>query len=171
MAMGTPPEVSPPSSSSPWYEHLAWYLDQAFRVPGTRWRFGWDAILGLVPGLGDLVSGVFQTLLIVSVARRGTFPLAVLLRMVANVGLDNTIGAIPLLGDAFDFFFKANTRNLALVRQVEREHRETGKVARGRHVGYLLFLASTMIAVMVATLWIAFLVARWAWHYVQGFVG
>lgn len=162
--MSDSPDVRP-SPSRPWYEHLAWYLDQAFRVPGTNFRFGWDAILGLVPGLGDLVTGVFQLLLILTVARRGTFPLTVLVRMVVNVGLDNTLGAIPLVGDVFDFFFKANTRNLELVRQVEHEHATTGRVSRGRHVRYLLFVAFSMLAILVASVWAAVSVARWAWQY------
>ena len=164
---GTALELRPPDGASPWYEKVAWQLDQAFRVPGTNFRFGWDAILGLVPGVGDAVTGVFQVALIIAIARGGAFPVAVLLRMLANVALDNTLGAIPLLGDVFDFFFKANTRNLKLVRRVQEEHRTTGRVSRRRHVLYLLSIVALLFAFTVASVVAAIFVTRWCWQYLQ----
>src|SRR5688572_25445545 len=95
---------------------LAHWLDDAFRVPGTNMRFGLDAVLGLVaPGAGDLATGSLGTYLFFVALRRGV-PLPVILRMALNVLLDTVIGAIPVLGDLFDFGWKANARNLALIR-------------------------------------------------------
>ncbi len=96
---------------------LATLMDNAFRVPGTNFRIGWDTILGLVPGIGDVATGIASAS-IVGYAMRLKVRKRVLVRMLANVGIDVTIGAIPLLGDIFDAAFKSNVRNVALV---ERE--------------------------------------------------
>jgi len=98
----------------PTLRRYALLLDKAFRIPGTGIRFGLDPILGLIPGLGDLASPVFATLLVVEGARLGV-PRIVLIRMVVNALVDAVIGAIPLAGIVGDVFFRANTRNLALL--------------------------------------------------------
>lgn len=164
-AMRRPFEVTPPSPSSPWEERVAWYLDKAFRIPGTNFRFGWDAILGLVPGLGDAVTGIFQLLLVVGMARRGTLPISILLRMLANVALDNTVGALPLVGDVFDFFFKANTRNVRLLRNAEEELHRTGRIATRRHVAYLWTLVLLFSAFVVSSVVVAVWIARWLFEH------
>jgi hypothetical protein len=89
-------------------------LDEAFRVPGTNLRFGWDPVIGAVPWLGDLLTAVFSCAIIVQ-AHRMRAPRVVQLRMLANIGLDLIIGAIPLLGDVADACWKSNTRNFALL--------------------------------------------------------
>lgn len=91
---------------------IATLLDSAFTLPGTRMRFGWDALLGIIPG-ADLITAI-PALYILFEARRAKLPLSVLLRMAANILIDTLVGSIPLLGDAFDFAFKANERNLHL---------------------------------------------------------
>ena len=93
---------------------LARLLDSAVQLPGTRFRFGLDPIIGLVPGIGDLVAAVFSTYIIYQAARLGA-PRSTLVRMLANVGVDTVVGEIPLLGDLFDFGWKSNTRNIALL--------------------------------------------------------
>ncbi len=93
---------------------LAWLLDGAARVPGTKFRFGLNSVLGLVPGGGDAVlTGL--SLVIVWQAHQLGVPRPVLLRMLGNVGLEAAGGAIPVLGDVFDMAFKANLRNLDLI--------------------------------------------------------
>ncbi len=89
-------------------------FDSAFRIPGTRVRFGLDPILGLVPGVGDMASPVLALLLIWQ-ATRQRVPKPVLARMVVNAVVDAGVGAIPVVGDAFDFVWKANDWNLALL--------------------------------------------------------
>jgi hypothetical protein len=97
-------------------EALADLLDSRFRVPGTDWRFGIDPLIGLVPGLGDVLTGVFSGWIVLEARRMGTPP-GLLVRMAVNVALDVGVGAIPVLGSVFDFAFKANRRNLRLLRR------------------------------------------------------
>lgn len=98
-------------------ETIAWVLDNSIPVPGTGGRrFGLDAIIGLVPIAGDLVSAGIGLFVVWRGTRLG-LPRIVVARMLANSALDLAIGGIPLIGDAFDLWFKANTRNLALMRR------------------------------------------------------
>lgn len=93
---------------------VAKLMDTAFRIPGTRLRFGADPLLGLVPGGGDLVSlGI--SLYAFSEAMRLGVPRGVMMRMLGNIAIDTGVGAVPLVGDIFDLFFKSNTRNLKLL--------------------------------------------------------
>lgn len=94
-------------------------LDSAFQVPGTRWRFGLDPIVGLLPGAGDLVTGFFSVMILMHSVRL-RIPKVVIARMMVNTGLDLLAGAVPLLGDLFDAGFKANLRNLALLERHAR---------------------------------------------------
>ena len=97
-------------------EALAWLLDNSIPVPGTGRRFGIDAVIGFVPVVGDLVSGAIGLFVVWRGSRLG-LPRVVVARMLANSAIDIAIGAIPLIGDAFDLWFKANTRNLGLIRR------------------------------------------------------
>ena len=94
---------------------LASLLDTAFIVPGTNIRFGIDAVIGLVPGIGDAVTAA-MALYIVHEARQLGAPAHVLSRMVANVVLDGLAGSVPVVGDVFDVAFRANRRNMRLLR-------------------------------------------------------
>ena len=93
---------------------LARLLDEWFRVPGTRIRFGLDGIIGLVPGVGDVLGGLASSILIFAAWVRGV-PYVTLARMVVNVGIEVLLGTIPLFGDLFDIAWKANRRNYALI--------------------------------------------------------
>ena len=107
-------------------EALAHLLDTAFVIPGTKQRVGLDAVLGLIPGIGDLVSTALASYIIWEAKQLG-LPRWKIARMIGNVALDTTVGAIPLAGDLFDVAFKSNRRNLKIV----REHLErTGGLPR-----------------------------------------
>ncbi|WP_019997070.1 DUF4112 domain-containing protein [Aureimonas ureilytica] len=93
---------------------LARLMDTAIQVPGTNIRFGADALIGLVPGIGD-AGGALIGLYIVNEARRLGLPKRKLARMVANLGVDATLGAVPLAGDLFDVYFKAHKRNIQII--------------------------------------------------------
>jgi hypothetical protein len=95
---------------------IATLLDDALPIPGTKLRFGIDPLVGLVPGLGDLLGGAASAYIILEAARAGA-PSPVLLRMAMNVGIDTLVGAIPFVGDLFDFAWKSNTRNARLLGQ------------------------------------------------------
>jgi hypothetical protein len=97
-------------------DQIAWFLDNAFKVPGVNWRFGAEALIGLIPGAGDIISGTIGLMLLFR-AFQFKLPKIVILRMIVNTLLDITIGAIPFLGDVFDFIFKSNSRNMALFRE------------------------------------------------------
>ena len=94
---------------------LANLLDTAFVVPGTNIRFGFDAMIGLIPGIGDAVT-TLMSLYIVREARELGVPRHLIARMLVNVALDGVVGAVPFLGDAFDVMWRANRRNMALLR-------------------------------------------------------
>jgi hypothetical protein len=112
---------------------LAWWLDDAFRIPGTQQRVGFDALIGLIPGVGDTIGAVFSTYIIIEAARRGASVWTVA-RMLGNVGVETVFGAIPLLGDLFDVVFKANQRNLALLGDtLERNAPSRGSARRPPH--------------------------------------
>ena len=99
---------------------LADFLDTRYRIPGTRLRFGIDAILGLVPGIGDSLAAL-PALYLIWRARQLGVPKGLLLCMIANVGLDTVFGSVPVAGNVFDLFFKASRRNVALLRRhIER---------------------------------------------------
>jgi hypothetical protein len=99
---------------------LAVLLDDSIPVPGTDYRIGLDALLGLLPGAGDLAGGAFSLYILLQAARMGV-PRPLLARMGWNLVVDIAVGAVPLLGDLFDAGFKANMPNLALLeRHVDR---------------------------------------------------
>ena len=96
-------------------EALSRLLDTAFQIPGTNQRVGIDALLGLIPGIGDLVSTALASYIIWEAKQLG-LPRWKIARMIGNVAVDTTVGAIPLVGDLFDVAFKANRRNLKILR-------------------------------------------------------
>ncbi len=93
---------------------VGWLLDNSIPIPGTRFRLGIDQLIGLVPGIGDLIGGVLSLYIIVEASRMGVPP-GLLARMGWNVAVDTFVGEVPILGDLFDIGFKANLRNLALL--------------------------------------------------------
>ena len=96
-------------------DNLSHYLDGLFRVPGTGWRFGLDALIGLIPNVGDTITSFASFYILLAGVRYGV-PKITLLRMAFNIGLDYLVGTIPFIGDAFDFIWKANQQNMDLIR-------------------------------------------------------
>lgn len=89
-------------------------MDSSIGIPGTKYTFGIDSLIGLIPGGGD-AAGMLVSLYLIARARRLGLPKRTLAKMVGNMLVDAGVGAVPVVGDAFDFFFKANSRNLDLV--------------------------------------------------------
>jgi hypothetical protein len=114
----TEPEP-PPGTDSPELdelERLAALMDSAVRIPVIGWRIGLDGLIGLVPGVGDAAS-LIPAGYILYKARRFDIPSSLFARMLLNVAADATLGVVPLIGDIFDFAFKSNRRNVALLRR------------------------------------------------------
>ena len=91
-------------------------MDEFLRLPGTKFRFGLDPIIGLLPGLGDTASAIVSAMALIQAARRGV-PKILLARMSLNILINEVVGIIPGLGDAFSFWFKSNTRNYRLLQE------------------------------------------------------
>jgi hypothetical protein len=159
MPQSTKPDVLPPESDPfrpragvgrSWLadenlDLLAHILDDWFRIPGTSIRFGLDGIIGLIPGLGDILAGLASCIIIVAAWFRGV-PYVALARMVVNLALDVVIGAIPILGDAFDIAWKANRRNYALMtRHLRQPHKHTWK-----DYVFLVCIAGVVLAIFAA---------------------
>ena len=127
-------------------------LDSAATVPGTGVRFGLDAVLGLVPGLGDIAGAVLAGYLVILAQRLGA-PRAVVLRMLGNVAVDTVGGTVPLLGDLFDVAFKSNTRNLALLERALDRPADTRRTSRlvvaATIAGLALLAAGAMVVVVI----------------------
>ncbi len=121
MAITAKPEILTPASkrSSPVFSDrnldlLSHLLDDFIRIPGTPIRFGLDGIAGLVPGIGDLLGGLASCLLILAAWARGV-PRVTIARMMLNVAIETAAGSLPVVGDMFDIWFRANRRNYALM--------------------------------------------------------
>lgn len=123
-------------------------LDDEFRVPGTRIRFGWDALIGLIPWAGDLVTALMAGAIVFH-AHRMRVPRIVQLRMLLNVGIDLAIGLVPLAGDVADVFWKSNTRNMALL---ERHAAGPGAASAGDWAFVLIVIASVVAMALVPLL-------------------
>ncbi|WP_339844709.1 DUF4112 domain-containing protein [uncultured Halopseudomonas sp.] len=105
-------------------ERLAWFLDSSIKVPGFNARFGLDGLIGLIPGIGDVISALISSVVISEAARMGASK-ALMLKMAFNILVDTVVGALPLVGDLFDFAWKANNRNVNLLNQYLDSPRET----------------------------------------------
>ena len=122
-------------------DNIAALLDDMFRIPGTKIRFGLDALIGWIPGIGDAMAGIASFLIVFAAWRRGVQPVT-LVRMIANILLETTLGAIPVAGDIFHVFWKANRRNYKLL---IREKEQPGSNA-GRDWVFLAVILLTAIA-------------------------
>ena len=136
-------------------DNLSHYLDGLFRVPFTGWRFGLDALIGLIPNVGDTLTSFASFYILLAGVRYGV-PKITLLRMAFNIGLDYVVGMIPFVGDAFDFVWKANQQNMDLIRTRAAGH---GKGSTSDYVfvfglmGLLLLLLVGSILASVFVLW------------------
>jgi hypothetical protein len=128
-------------------QRLEFLLDEAFRVPGTNIRFGLDGIVGLVPGLGDVLAGLLSLIIPLAAWIRGV-PYVTLVRMAANVGIGVLVGSVPFLGDIFDIAWKANKRNYQLMQRHLTEPRQH----TWRDWTFLLLLAGALGAIFAIPL-------------------
>jgi len=134
---------------------IGYLLDNSIPIPGTGYRVGLESVIGLVPGLGDLVGGGFSAWIILQAARLGAPP-SLLARMGWNLLVDTIVGAVPLLGDLFDAGFKANLRNLALLER----HMQGPAASRRASRRFLALLALLLALLLVGTATLAVLLVQ-----------
>jgi hypothetical protein len=162
--------IEPPQPSDRW-NRGAWLfrdrtlhgleilLDEAFVIPGTGIRFGIDGIIGLVPGLGDVLAGLLSLVIPLAAWIRGV-PYVTLARMAANLGIGVLVGSVPLFGDIFDILWKANRRNyLLLCRHLDAPRRHTG-----RDWAFLLLLAVALALVFAIPVALVVWLLLWLGH-------
>jgi hypothetical protein len=111
-----PEEKEKRAALDPLFKWIALIMDNFLRVPGTNFRFGLDPLIGLLPGIGDTASAIVSALALITAARRG-IPKILLARMAVNILINEVVGIIPGLGDAFSFWFKSNARNYELLKK------------------------------------------------------
>ena len=157
------PEVIEPDEKLPSdlvaLRQFARLMDEAFPIPGTNIRIGLDALVGLVPGIGDVVGGVMSTWIIIG-ALRHRVPARIIMRMILNVVIDLFFGAVPVAGDVFDFMFEENMKNMRLL-ELHRDRRHPPRpmsqimLVAAAIVGFVIFVALVLVAGLVAlVLWL-----------------
>lgn len=130
-----------------WVEEMVKLMDTRFKFPGTRFRFGLDPILGLLPVVGDLTSFAISGGLVLYMLKYGVSRKVIVL-MLLNITLDATIGSIPIVGHVFDFYYKANTRNINLL----KKHYQEGKY-QGSGTWIIVLVALFLIAFIFLLIW------------------
>ena len=143
------------NSKLKWVERVSHLMDEQFQIPGTNFRFGLDPLINLIPMAGGLGGFAVSTVLLITMAKHGVSR-KVLLLMTLNILLDSTIGAIPLIGNIFDFAYKSNSRNIKLL----KEHYDEGKhQGSGKGIIFWIFLILILSFLMVA--YLIWLVMNW----------
>jgi hypothetical protein len=153
MAKTRTPVNYPPSLEK--MEVLARWMDARFRIPGTNFRFGLDGLLGLIPGAGDLSTLAVSGYMITVMARNGASGY-VLARMILNVTIDAIVGTIPFIGDIFDFAWKANLKNMRLMRRYYQEGRYRGSA--WKVIAPVLLL---LVLIISATIYLTYKLLSW----------
>ncbi len=138
---------------------LADLLDRRFRVPGTDVRVGLDPLLGLVPGAGDAIAGFLGSFIVYVAAAQGV-PRITLVRMALNIALNGLVGALPVVGDLFSFWFKSNVRNLELL---ERHAPQGGAGATAPDWGFVVGLLFALVALVAGSVAALVWFVKWLW--------
>lgn len=140
-------------------DQLSRWMDGLFRIPGVGWRFGLDAIVGLVPGLGDLATtGV--SFYILAAAVRYRVPKITLLRMGLNIGVDYLFGSLPVVGDLFDAWWKSNQMNVELLKKRATVSAEDARQGRLSDWLFLFLIILVLIALLLGSLAVAYFILR-----------
>lgn len=134
---------------------LAKLMDAQFRIPGTNIRFGMDALIGLIPGVGDFSSFLISAYMVSLAINKGASGF-VLARMILNISVDALVGAVPILGDIFDVAFKANQRNIKLLQQHYTEGRHQGGARK-----VIIPVVIVLLVLLAGLLWLCYKVIVW----------
>jgi len=137
---------------------LAWLMDDFINIPGTKFKVGFDPLLGLLPWLGDAAGSIVSSFMISEAARLGV-PKSLLLKMAFNIIVDALLGVLPLVGDIFDFGWKANSRNFKLLEKYLEKPRKT--VIESRLFVVILIVLIVGFVVFLGTVFFLFFQAIW----------
>jgi len=142
-------------------KNLSIFLDSKFTIPGTKFKFGIDPLLSLIPGAGDLLSFLISGGLIAIIARHGASRKAIIL-MTINAFVDAVVGSIPIIGGIFDFFYKANERNVAIL----QKHYQEGKY-QGSGKDVILTMVITILVLLTLLIFLVWKLLEWIFSYIQ----
>ncbi len=137
-------------------ENLSRYLDDWIKIPVVGWRFGLDALIGLIPNIGDSITSLASFYILIAGVRYGV-PKITLLRMAFNIGLDYVVGSIPVVGDAFDFVWKSNKKNMNLIRE-RATGKDQGTTSDYLFVGLIIF---GLIAILIGSIAVSVYILFW----------
>jgi hypothetical protein len=151
-------------------EQLARWMDSVFEIPFLKLRFGLDAILGLLPGGGD-VGAALVSVYILSAANRHGVPRATILRMALNIALDFMVGSIPIAGDLFDVYWKSNQRNVALLQRHLSATPTTAPKMRRADRWFIAAVIAALGLLLVASLALAYIAVAWLISTLSGVTG
>lgn len=144
-------------------ESLAWLLDSSIEIPGIRYRIGVESLLGMIPILGDIVGAAISSYILFLASRMGAAKVT-LLRMALNVAIESAVGVIPLVGDIFDFAWKANKRNVDLL----KAHLQDPAKARRTDWVFAVMMIVALLAVLALFAWLALLTGRALIRFLRG---
>jgi hypothetical protein len=159
-----PPRLTLRQRAQTWFSDqnidlFAHLLDDWFRIPFTPIRIGLDGLIGLIPGLGDILAGIASFVIVLAAWVRGV-PWITLLRMMVNLAIEVIIGSVPLFGDIFDIAWKANRRNYQLMmRHIRQPHRHTWK-----DYAFLLTLLAAVLAILAVPFIVLLIILLWILH-------
>lgn len=151
------PTTMEPHNDLKWLDTVTRLMDNQFRIPGTSIRFGFDVLIGLIPGIGDIITLGIGGLLVTTMVRKGASGMVVV-KMIGNIILDSLVGVIPVIGDIFDVTYKSNRRNMKLLREhyVEGAHRGS---AWPVVIVVLLLVAAVVVGMVYLIAWVL------TWYY------
>jgi len=138
-----------------WVERVSYLMDESLKIPGTNFRFGLDPILNLIPIVGDISGFAVSGMLVLTMAKKGVSNKVIVL-MVLNIVLDFVIGAIPIIGNIFDFTYKANSRNIKLLKEHYSENKHQGS---GKNIVAIILVV--LVIVLIALVYGLIRVTEW----------
>lgn len=163
-----------PTKKTDWVDSFAKLLDSQFRIPGTDIRFGLDPIIGLIPGLGDVIGYIASATIVLGIVQKGVSG-KVIFQMLGNILLDMLIGLVPVLGSFFDFVYKANDRNIQLLKEYQHQKDPDavgdtlivdGTSKKGSNTG--LIIISVLAALVIIFAFLLFLVTAITMKFLGG---
>lgn len=139
-------------TKSRFIERLSWFLDESITLP-NGYKIGFDGFIGLIPGVGDFIGGLLSSVIIYKAHQLG-MPRMILGRMIINMMIDTVVGSIPVLGDLFDFVWKANKRNTALLHDYQQSPKQTYRKSLIQNILFIGLLLGILVLLIVLISWI-----------------